>query len=177
MIQRILPPAVAVAEVFGDHPDAALYPEEQEVVAYARESRGAGIRHRAGVRTGGAGPARAARGSPAARTGRRSALGRGSYRQHHPLCRLPGGRGRLNRAGRVAGERARLRDLATRAPGTAGTARCSAPRSPSQGVVPADRALAGIRVGRHPHRLVRRHVHRAPVRPGPVVAAVPRRPS
>lgn len=39
MIERILPLPVATAEVFGDYPDAALFPEEHAVMARAAESR------------------------------------------------------------------------------------------------------------------------------------------
>jgi 4'-phosphopantetheinyl transferase EntD len=39
VIERILPPLVATAEVFGDDPDAALFPEEYAVIARAVESR------------------------------------------------------------------------------------------------------------------------------------------
>jgi 4'-phosphopantetheinyl transferase EntD len=39
MIERILPPPVAVAEAFGDDPFAVLFPEERAVIARAAESR------------------------------------------------------------------------------------------------------------------------------------------
>lgn len=39
MIAEILPPAVASAETFGDMPDAALFPEEEALVATARDKR------------------------------------------------------------------------------------------------------------------------------------------
>jgi 4'-phosphopantetheinyl transferase EntD len=39
MIERILPPQVAVAESFGDDPVAVLFPQERMVVARAAESR------------------------------------------------------------------------------------------------------------------------------------------
>jgi 4'-phosphopantetheinyl transferase EntD len=39
VIERILPLPVAAAEVFGDYPDAALFPEEHTVMARAAESR------------------------------------------------------------------------------------------------------------------------------------------
>jgi len=39
MIERILPPPVAVAETFGDDPAAVLFPEENAVIARAVESR------------------------------------------------------------------------------------------------------------------------------------------
>jgi 4'-phosphopantetheinyl transferase EntD len=39
MIERILPPPVAAAEAFGDDPAATLFPEERAVIARAAESR------------------------------------------------------------------------------------------------------------------------------------------
>jgi 4'-phosphopantetheinyl transferase EntD len=39
VIERILPPSVAAVESFGDDPGAALFPEEQAVIADAVESR------------------------------------------------------------------------------------------------------------------------------------------
>jgi 4'-phosphopantetheinyl transferase EntD len=39
MIEQILPPPVMAAESFGDDPDAALFPEEQTIIANAVESR------------------------------------------------------------------------------------------------------------------------------------------
>jgi enterobactin synthetase component D / holo-[acyl-carrier protein] synthase len=39
VIERVLPAPVATADVFGDYPDAALFPEEHAVIARAAESR------------------------------------------------------------------------------------------------------------------------------------------
>lgn len=39
MIERILPPAIASADAFGEHEDAELFPEEEAIVARAVDSR------------------------------------------------------------------------------------------------------------------------------------------
>jgi 4'-phosphopantetheinyl transferase EntD len=39
VIERILPPPVATAEIFGDYPDVALFPEEDALIGRAAESR------------------------------------------------------------------------------------------------------------------------------------------